>query len=65
MTKWRDQPEVCQSLHRPTLHVVEIDHRPRVVHGGVNASDVTAGRRRAGRVTGRRLRRTPPVRCAG
>ena len=53
MTKWRDQAEVCQSLHRPALHIVEVDDGPRVGSGSVNARDVTVGGRGPGRVTDR------------
>src|SRR4051812_30892184 len=51
MTQRRDQAEVCQSLDRTTLDLVELDDAPRVPSRGVNASVLTPGRRGAGRVT--------------
>src|SRR4051794_41601790 len=54
MTQRRNQSEVCQSLDRPLLDVVEFDDGPRIAASAVNARDVTPSRVPPGRVTGGR-----------
>jgi len=53
MTQRRNQSELCQSLDRSLLHLIELHDGPGIAARAVNATDITPWRVPPGRVHGR------------